>query len=303
MSPVHRFLNLAGVLLPLLGFIVAVVLLWGTDLVGWTDLGLFALFYVVTGYGVTLGFHRLLTHRSFQTHRWVEYVLAITGSMAVQGPVMSWVADHRKHHAHTDQEGDPHSPHGHGTGVRGAVAGLWYAHMGWLFDRAGQAEHRRYAKDLYEDRGMRLIHSAFGLWVLIGLAIPFAVGYAVDGTIGGAVTAAAWGGAVRVFMLHHVTWSINSVCHFFGRRRFDVDDESTNVFWLAPLSFGESWHHNHHAFPRSAMHGLRWWEVDPTAWLIRGMKRARLAWNVVEITPERQAQKLAAVVRSRHEPA
>jgi stearoyl-CoA desaturase (delta-9 desaturase) len=294
MSPVHRYLNLAGVLVPLLGFVAAVVLLWGTDLVGWTDLALFAAFYVLTGYGVTLGFHRLLTHRSFQTHKWVEYALAVVGSMAVQGPVMTWVADHRKHHAHTDQEGDPHSPHGHGGGLRGAVAGLWYAHMGWLFDRAGQAEPSRYARDLHEDRGMRFIHAAFPLWVLIGIAIPFAVGYAIDGTLGGALTAAVWGGAVRVFMLHHVTWSINSVCHFFGRRRFAVEDQSTNVFWLAPLSFGESWHHNHHAFPRSAMHGLRWWEVDPTAWLIRAMKRTRLAWNVVEITPERQAQKLVA---------
>jgi len=293
MSRLHRYLNLTGVLVPLLGFVAAVVLLWGTELVGWTDLALFAVFYVLTGYGVTLGFHRLLTHRSFQTHKWVQYALAITGSMAVQGPVMSWVADHRKHHAHTDQEGDPHSPHGHGGGLRGAVSGLWYAHMGWLFDRAGQAEHDRYARDLYEDRGMRFIHAAFPLWVLVGIAIPFAIGYAVDGTLGGALTAAVWGGAVRIFMLHHVTWSINSVCHFFGRRRFDVDDHSTNVFWLAPLSFGESWHHNHHAFPRSAMHGLRWWEVDPTAWLIRAMKRTRLAWNVIEITPERQTQKLA----------
>jgi stearoyl-CoA desaturase (Delta-9 desaturase) len=303
MSPVHRMLNLTGVLFPLLGFVAAVVLLWGTDLVGWTDLGLFALLYVITGYGVTLGFHRLLTHRSFQTHKWVEYLLAAVGSMAVQGPVMSWVADHRKHHAHTDQDGDPHSPHGHGGGFRGAVAGLWYAHMGWLFDRAGQAEHARYARDLFEDRGMRFVHRAFPLWVLVGLAIPFAVGYAVDGTLGGAVTALAWGGAVRVFMLHHVTWSINSVCHFFGRRRFEIEDRSTNVFWLAPFSFGESWHHNHHAFPRSAMHGLRWWEIDPTAWLIRGMMRVKLAWNVIEITPERQAQKLAAVVGTRHRPA
>jgi stearoyl-CoA desaturase (delta-9 desaturase) len=293
MSPLHRMLNLTGVLTPLLGFVAAVVLLWGTDLVGWTDLVLFASLYVLTGYGVTLGFHRLLTHRSFQTHRWVEYLLAIVGSMAVQGPVMSWVADHRKHHAHTDQEGDPHSPHGHGGGLRGAVAGLWYAHMGWLFDRAGQAEHDRYARDLFEDRGMRFIHAAFPLWVLIGIAVPFGIGYAVDGTLGGALTAAVWGGAVRVFMLHHVTWSINSVCHFFGRRRFAVEDRSTNVFWLAALSFGESWHHNHHAFPRSAMHGLRWWEVDPTAWLIRAMKRTRLAWNVIEISRERQSQKLA----------
>jgi stearoyl-CoA desaturase (delta-9 desaturase) len=293
MSPVHRLLNLTGVLVPFLGFLAAVILLWGTDLVGWSDLALFAAMYIISGYGVTLGFHRLLTHRSFQTHKWTEYLLAIAGSLAVQGPVMTWVADHRKHHAHTDREGDPHSPHGHGGGIRGALAGLWYAHMGWLFDRAGQADPARYAKDLYEDRGMRRIHATFPLWVLLGIAIPFAAGYAIDGTLGGALTAAVWGGAVRIFMLHHVTWSINSVCHFFGRRRFEVDDQSTNVFWLAPLSFGESWHHNHHAFPRSAMHGLRWWEVDPTAWLIRAMKRARLAWNVVEISPERQAQKLA----------
>jgi stearoyl-CoA desaturase (delta-9 desaturase) len=293
MSPAHRVLNLAGVLLPFLGFLLAVALLWNTDLVGPTDLALFAVLYLLTAYGITLGFHRLLTHRSFQTHRWVEYALAILGSMAVQGPVMSWVADHRKHHAHTDREGDPHSPHGHGDGLRGALAGLWYAHMGWLFDRAGQAEHGRYARELYEDRGMRLIHRLFPLWVLLGIAVPFAIGYAVEGTLGGAVAAAVWGGAVRVFMLHHVTWSINSVCHFFGRRRFDVDDESTNVFWLAPFSLGESWHHNHHAFPRSAVHGLRWWEVDPTAWAIRLLRRLRLAWNVVEITPERQNQKLA----------
>jgi stearoyl-CoA desaturase (delta-9 desaturase) len=293
MSPVHRMLNLAGVLVPFAGFVAAIVLLWHTELVGWTDLALFAAMYVLTAYGVTLGFHRLLTHRSFATHAWLEYALAILGSMAVQGPVIQWVADHRKHHAHTDREGDPHSPHGHGPGLRAALGGLWYAHMGWLLDRESQAEHRRYARDLFEDAGMQRINRLFGVWVLIGVAIPFAVGYAVDGTLGGALAAAVWGGAVRVFMLHHVTWSINSICHFFGRRRFDVDDRSTNVFWLAPFSLGESWHHNHHAFPRSASHGLRWWEVDPTAWAIRALRRLGLVWNVVEISPERQQQKLA----------
>jgi stearoyl-CoA desaturase (Delta-9 desaturase) len=292
MSALHRWLNLAGVLLPFVGFVVAVVLLWNT-LIDWSDLAVLAIMYVVSGYGVTLGFHRLLTHRSFQTYKPVEYALAIAGSVAVQGPVMSWVADHRKHHAHTDREGDPHSPHGHGGGLKGAIAGLWYAHMGWLFDRAGQAEHSRYARDLYEDPGMRAIHRTFPLWVLAGLALPFGLGYLIDGTLAGALTAALWGGPVRIFALHHVTWSINSVCHFFGSRRFDVEDRSTNVFWLSVLSFGESWHHNHHAFPRSAQHGLRWWEVDPTAWLIGAMKRVRLAWNVVQITPERQQSKLA----------
>ena len=132
---------------------------------------------------------------------------------------------------------------------------------------------------------MRVIHRTFGLWVFVGLLMPFGLGYLIDGTLAGALTAALWGGPVRIFALHHVTWSINSVCHFFGTRRFEVEDHSTNVFWLSLLSFGESWHHNHHAFPRSARHGLRWWEIDPTAWLIRGMRRLRLAWNVVEITP------------------
>jgi stearoyl-CoA desaturase (delta-9 desaturase) len=295
MSAVHRWSNLAGVLLPFLGFLVAVVLLWNT-LVDWSDLVVMLIMYVVTGLGVTLGFHRLLTHRSFQTFKPVEYGLAILGSMAVQGPVMSWVADHRKHHAHTDKDGDPHSPHGHGGGLKGALAGLWYAHMGWLFDRAGQAEHVRYAKDLCEDPGMRVINRTFLLWVIAGIALPFGLGYLFDGTLAGALTGALWGGAVRIFALHHLTWSINSVCHFFGTRRFAIDDESTNVFWLAPFTFGESWHHNHHAFPRSAVHGLKWWEIDPTALVIRAMRRLKLAWNVVEIAPERQRQKLASPV-------
>jgi stearoyl-CoA desaturase (Delta-9 desaturase) len=292
MSALHRWFNLAGVMLPFLGFVLAVVLLWNT-LVDWSDLAVMAIMYVISGYGVTLGFHRLLTHRSFQTFKPVEYTLAILGSVAVQGPVMSWVADHRRHHAHTDKDGDPHSPHGHGSGLRGAIAGLWYAHMGWLFLASGTSEHSRYARDLYEDRGMRFIHRTFGAWVLMGLLVPAGIGYLFEPTLAGAAKAALWGGPVRIFALHHVTWSINSVCHFFGTRRFAVDDHSTNVFWLSLLSFGESWHHNHHTFPRSARHGLRWWEIDPTAWLIRGMRSVRLAWNVVEISPERQRQKLA----------
>jgi stearoyl-CoA desaturase (delta-9 desaturase) len=292
MSRAHKISNLVGVLLPFLAFVLAIVLLWNTW-VDWSDLAVLAIMYVLTGYGVTLGFHRLLTHRSFQTYKPVEYALAAIGSMAVQGPVMTWVADHRKHHAHTDKEGDPHSPHGHGGGIKGALSGLWYAHMGWLFDRAGEAAPERYAKDLVEDRGMRLIQKSFLVFVIAGFLLPFGLGFALGGTLADGLTGALWGGAVRIFLLHHVTWSINSVCHFFGTRRFAVDDESTNVFWLSLLSFGESWHHNHHAFPRSAVHGLKWWEVDPTAWMVRAMKRTKLAWNVVEITPERQRQKLA----------
>jgi stearoyl-CoA desaturase (Delta-9 desaturase) len=293
MTRAHKISNLFGAVVPFLAFIAAIVLLWNR-IVDWSDLALFAVMYVLTGLGITVGFHRLLTHRSFQTHKATEYVFATLGSMAVQGPVIAWVADHRKHHAHTDEEGDPHSPHvGRGDGVIGALRGLWYAHMGWLFDAHGRAEAERYARDLVEDRGMRFLSRWFLSVAALGLLIPAGLGYLLDGTLKGALTGLLWGGFVRIFMLHHVTWSINSVCHFFGRRRFAIEDQSTNVFWLALPSFGESWHHNHHAFPRSAVHGLKWWEIDTTAVVIRTLKRLGLAWNVVEISPERQAEKQA----------
>jgi stearoyl-CoA desaturase (Delta-9 desaturase) len=223
----------------------------------------------------------------------VEYFFAAAGSMAVQGPVINWVADHRKHHAHTDEEGDPHSPHvGAGAGIKGALRGLLHAHVGWLMTEHGRAERSKYARDLVEDRGMRFVDRAFIGWVLLGLALPAALGWLITGSYKGALTGLLWGGLVRIFFIHHVTWSINSVCHFFGRRRFDVEDHSTNVFWLALPTLGEAWHHNHHAFPRSAEHGLGRRELDPSAWVIRAMERVGLVWNVVRIAPERQAQKL-----------
>jgi stearoyl-CoA desaturase (delta-9 desaturase) len=294
MTRAHKITNLFAVVLPFAAFIAAIVLLWN-QIVDGSDLLVLGVMYFLTGFGVTLGYHRLLTHRSFQTHKPVEYTLAVLGSMSVQGDVISWVADHRKHHAHTDQEGDPHSPHvGHGTGVLGALRGLTHAHVGWMFTEHGRAERRKYARDLVEDRGMRWISRHFVALVIASLAIPFALGYAIDGTLAGAATALLWGGFVRIFLLHHITWSINSVCHFFGTRRFAVDDESRNVFWLALPSLGEAWHHNHHAFPRAAVHGLRRFELDPTGWLVQVLKRLGLAWNVVEITPERQQERLAA---------
>jgi stearoyl-CoA desaturase (delta-9 desaturase) len=215
--------------------------------------------------------------------------------MAAQGPLAHWVADHRKHHAHTDVEGDPHSPHvhEHGEGVSGVLLGLVHAHFGWLMTDWGQAEHQRYARDIIEDRGLYRIHKWFVAIFLAGLLIPAAAGFAIKGTLAGAATALLWGGFVRVFLVHHVTWSINSICHFFGRRRFQTDDYSTNVFWLALPSFGEAWHHNHHAFPRSAEHGMRWWELDPSAWVIRGLEKLGLAHGVVRISPERQRERLA----------
>jgi stearoyl-CoA desaturase (Delta-9 desaturase) len=287
----ERNANLIGVILPPVGVIVAIVLLWnrGVDAV---DLGIMAGMYFLTATGVTIGFHRLLTHRAFQTYPWLERVFAVLGSMSVQGSVLDWVADHRKHHAHADQEGDPHSPHvGHGSGL----SGLWHAHVGWLLENQGQADWKRYAAELYEDPAMRKIGRRFPWLVLLSLLIPTVAGFLLDGmSVGGALRGYVWGGLVRIFIVHHVTWSVNSVCHFFGRRRFDTDDESTNVGWLAVLSLGESWHHNHHAFPRSAYHGLRRWEVDLSGLIISGMERVGLAWNVVRITPERQRAKSLA---------
>jgi stearoyl-CoA desaturase (Delta-9 desaturase) len=291
MTRVEKAANLGAVVVPFLATIMAVVLLWDS-LVSPADLAIAALMYLLTAIGITVGFHRLLTHRAFQTPKPIEYLFAIFGSMAVQGPVISWVADHRKHHAHTDKEGDPHSPHvGHGEGVRGMLAGLWHAHSGWLMSTQGRADWKRYAPDLCEDRGMRLIARRFVSLVVLSLAIPALAGYIVSGTLVGAATGLLWGGLVRVFFVHHVTWSVNSVCHFLGTRRFATDDESTNVFWLALPSLGESWHHNHHAFPRSAVHGLKRWELDPSALVIGMMERLGLAWNVIRISPERQAQR------------
>jgi stearoyl-CoA desaturase (delta-9 desaturase) len=298
MSNAQRYTNLGAVVLPFVAFIAAVVLLWNS-IVGWTDLALLGVLYVLTGFGITIGFHRMLTHRAFQTSKPVEVIFVLLGSMAVEGPVISWVADHRKHHAHTDHEGDPHSPHAGyaGGGVLGTIRGLFHAHIGWMLTEQGAARRSKYAKDLVEDPTMRWMNKRFPQMVLLSLAIPTVLGFALSGgRVGGALTGLLWGGFVRIFLLHHVTWSINSICHFFGTRRFEVDDHSTNVFWLALPSLGEAWHHNHHAFPRSAEHGLKPWEraMDPSAGVIWMLEKLGLVWNVVRITPERQLQKTAS---------
>jgi len=294
MSRLERNANMTAAILPFAAFIAAVVLLWN-EAVSWRDLAIFGGMYFVTAMGITIGYHRLFTHRAFEAPRPVKYLFAVLGSMAVQGPLIDWVADHRKHHAFTDTVGDPHSPHhDHGEGFKGAIEGLWYAHMGWLFVTQGTAQKRRFARDLLEDPGMRRISRAFPWLVLLGLAIPFALGFGLTGSVAGGLTALLWGGFVRIFMVHHVTWSVNSVCHFFGRRRFDTDDYSTNVLWLALPSLGESWHHNHHAFPRAAKQGLRWWEIDPSGLIILGMKKVGLARNVVLVSRERQLERSGA---------
>jgi stearoyl-CoA desaturase (Delta-9 desaturase) len=277
--------------LPILFLGVAAWQLWNKAL-NWHDLTVFAIVYVATGLGITVGFHRLFTHRSFKTSPWLRGVFAALGSAAIEGPVISWVADHRKHHAFSDEEGDPHSPHvGHGSGWRGAFKGFFHAHVGWLFIHTQRGSKPRFAPDLLKDPVVRFVDRTFLLWAVIGLAVPFLLGVAIGGTIVAGLTGLLWGGAVRMFVLHHVTYSINSLCHMFGRRSFETPDESRNLAWLAPFSFGEAWHNNHHAFPTSAVHGLRRWQVDPSAALIWLLEKLGLAWDVVRPKPEKIAAK------------
>ncbi len=284
---------------PILALGVVVWQAWA-ELLHWHDFLVFALMYVVTGLGITVGFHRHFTHRAFATSKPLRATLAVMGTMAIEGPITAWVADHRKHHAFSDLEGDPHSPHvDHGHGLAGALRGLAHAHVGWLFLHTQRANKRRYAPDLIADDTISFIDRTTLWWIALGLALPFGLGYAIGGTIQTALTGLLWGGAMRILLLHHVTYSINSLCHFFGRRPFDTGDESRNLAWLAPLTFGEAWHNNHHAFPTSAAHGLRWHQraLDPSALTIAALERLGLVWDVVRISEERQLAKLAPAAR------
>jgi stearoyl-CoA desaturase (delta-9 desaturase) len=280
--------------LPVISLVFVGWQLWARVL-GWNDIFVFVLMYALTGLGVTVGFHRLLTHRAFRTSPALRGLFAILGSAAIEGPVISWVADHRKHHTYSDQEGDPHSPHvGHGQGWSGALRGLLHAHVGWLFIHTHRGRRTRYARDLLDDPVVSWVDRTFLVWAIGGLIMAFLLGWLFGGRLRDGLTGLLWGGAVRMLVLHHATYSINSLCHFFGRRRFSTGDESRNLAWLAPLTMGEAWHNNHHAFPTSAEHGLGRWELDPSALVIRGLERLGLAWDVVRISPAQRDGKLVS---------
>jgi stearoyl-CoA desaturase (Delta-9 desaturase) len=302
MSTLERRITIVAVALPFAGFLAAIVLSWG-GLVTGLDLAIMAVMYALVGFGVTIGYHRLLTHRAFDAPTPVRAGLAILGSMSVQGAVIHWVADHRKHHTFTDEEGDPHSPHTHGgSGWRAVLGGWWHAHTGWLFDRAERASARRFARDLREDPAMQFVDRWFPAWALLGLFIPFVAGFALSGgSLWAGFTAFVWGGLVRVFLLHHATWSVNSICHMYGRRPFVTDDESRNNWVVALVSLGEGWHHNHHAFPTSARHGLQRFQFDPSYAIIRAMEAVGLASDVKRPTRtdiERKSRDGARFARS-----
>jgi stearoyl-CoA desaturase (delta-9 desaturase) len=261
----------------------------------WSDLLVFGLLYIPTGLGITVGFHRLFTHRSFKTGPRTRAVLAVLGSAAVEGPIISWVADHRKHHAFSDVEGDPHSPHvGHGEGVWAQFKGFFHAHLGWLFIHTQRGSKERFAPDLLKDPVVSYVDRTFLLWAVAGFIAAFFLGWAIGGTVMAGVTGLLWGGAVRMMVLHHVTYSINSLCHMFGKRDFETTDESRNLAWLAIPTFGEAWHNSHHAFPTSAVHGMKTRQMDPSAAVIWSLEKLGLAWDVVRIAPDRQAAKAAS---------
>jgi stearoyl-CoA desaturase (Delta-9 desaturase) len=288
---VDRIATVTVVAVPTIMLVLGVWFGWGGVLHP-SDMIALAITYGLTVVGIGVGFHRLFTHRSFKSGKVIRGALAICGSAAAEGPVIEWVATHRRHHQFSDAEGDPHSPHvGRTASWLGAFKGLFHAHIGWMFGAPVRADESRYAKDLTADPLMRFINRTFVLWVALGLAVPFGLGVALTGTVAGGLTAMLWGGAVRIFLLHHATFSINSLCHCFGRRSFETGDHSRNLAWLAIPTFGEAWHNNHHAFPTSARHGLGRGQIDPSARLIWLLEKAGLAWDVVRVSPERMASK------------
>ncbi|MBA2390326.1 MAG: acyl-CoA desaturase [Geodermatophilaceae bacterium] len=280
------------VVVPFLALIAAVPVAWGWGL-GWVDVALFVVFYFVTGHGITVGYHRYFTHGSFRAHKPIRILLAILGSMAIQGPVVQWVADHRRHHAFSDRDGDPHSPWRFGSTVPSLVKGLFHAHLGWLFER-DQTNRARYAPDLLRDDAVRRTSGLFILWAGLSFLLPAVLGGLLTWSWAGAVSGFFWAGLVRVCVLHHVTWSINSICHTIGARPFAARDKSANFWPLAILSMGESWHNSHHADPTAARHGVLRGQLDSSARVIRIAEQLGWVSDVKWSSAERIAAKLVS---------
>jgi stearoyl-CoA desaturase (delta-9 desaturase) len=284
-----RIANLVVIIVPFIAILSVPFLVWGWG-VRWVDLAILLGMYICTVLGITVGFHRLFTHRSFETNMVVKFIFAVMGSMAVQGPLLSWVATHRRHHQHSDKESDPHSPAHHGEGILGLVLGVWHAHVGWMIYGEASTLHP-YIKDLQKCGTLRVASFLFPIWVAIGLLIPALLGGIITRSWTGVATGFIWGGLVRIFLVHHVTWSINSACHLWGRRPYHSDDASRNNALFGYLALGEGWHNTHHAFPTSARHGLNWWQFDVSYFVIRFLAVLGLAWDIRIPTEAMLAQK------------
>ena len=283
-----RLVTFVAITVPLLGVVAVPFFLWGWGF-HWTDLGLLLGMYILTALGITVGFHRLFVHHSFETYTWVKFVLTILGSMAVEEPMLKWVAIHRRHHQYSDTLGDPHSPQHEGHGLFGLLRGFWHAHIGWFF-MPDPPDLDHYVKDLRASRTLRVASYLFPLWVALGLVIPAVLGGVITLSWMGVWTGLIWGGLVRVFLVHHVTWSVNSACHLWGFRTYRSHDQSRNNVLFGILALGEGWHNTHHAFPTSARHGLRWWQIDVSYWVIRTLALLGLAWNLKLPTKQAQAK-------------
>lgn len=279
----NQFITAVIVVLPLAGLATAVYLFWHRG-IGWFDLGLAASLYVITGLGISLGFHRLFAHRSFRARRALRIALGVAGSMAAEGSLISWVSHHRRHHVYADQADDPHSPWTVDHGRVRRIRGLFHAHVGWLFS-GGQSSPRRWSRDLLGDRDVVVISNLAPLWTVLTLALPFVIGWAITGSIVGASLALVWAGLVRIALLHHVTWSVNSLGHMFGKRPYQSGDQSGNIAWLSVVSFGDSWHNSHHAFPALARHGCDRGQVDPSAAVLRMFESLGWVSHVKRPTP------------------
>lgn len=283
----ERAITLTVILLPVVGLIAAIVYAWGWG-IGWTEVLLMLGMYVATGLGITVGYHRLFTHSSFTTGPIVTTVFAVLGSMAFEGPLLRWVAFHRCHHQHSDKDQDPHSPHHHGTGVVGVLRGFFNAHMGWMLLRSQHENNLdRYVKDFKQNRLVTWISRAFPLWSAVSLLLPALIGGLISMSWTGVFLGFIWGGLVRILVVHHITWSVNSVCHLWGTRPYNSHDESRNNPIVGVLAFGEGWHNNHHAFPTSARHGLAWWQFDLSYVVIRVLALLGMADNIRLPRPER----------------
>ena len=290
-----RVANLIAILLPMVGLTVGIVYMWGTG-VGWAQLVLMTVMYISTGMGITIGYHRYFTHKSFSAGPVMVGFLGVMGSMAAEGSILRWCASHRSHHKHSDTSGDPHSPHGFGDGVLATLHGFWNAHMGWIFHAPGEPM-AKYVPDLLRDRQIVIMSRLFPAFVILGLVIPTVIGGLIELVMGGgfwwgAFLGFIWGGLVRVFVVHHITWSVNSICHLWGSRPYRSADESRNNPIVGVLALGEGWHNNHHAFPTSARHGLEWWQFDSSWLVIRTFERLGLVRDVRVPTRERRVAKL-----------
>jgi stearoyl-CoA desaturase (Delta-9 desaturase) len=268
---VEKIFVFIGVVGPLLATVYAIVQLW-QQYVNWSDIALMVIFYLISGLGITIGFHRMLTHKSFETSKPLKAIFLIMGCMAWEGNPITWASTHIKHHAHSDQDDDPHSP----------LVSLWHAHVGWIFGET--ADTKTYGSWLHKDPVVVWVDRNWWLWSLLGMVIPFAIG---------GWSGLLWGGFVRMCLTHHITWSVNSVCHTFGRRPYRTQDASRNNWLVGLLAFGEGWHNNHHAFPRSAFHGMEWWQFDLSAWLIRTLEATKLVWQVYRVKPADKRKRAA----------